>query len=138
MAAIARHLQHADDAPEAGGVLMGRRIAGTSDVVVDTVTEPMAADHRSRFRFVRHRRGHQLAIDRAWRGSKGRSGWLGEWHTHPEPDPTPSVVDRVDWRRTLLVDRYDESLFFLIAGTDQLRVWEGARLRPVRPLMSPA
>ena len=134
LAVIARHLQRADDAPEAGGVLLGRRIAGTHDVVVDSATEPMAADRRSRFRFRRHRRGHQLAIDRAWRESGGRSGWLGEWHTHPELDPTPSVVDRADWRRKLVVDRYDESLFFLIAGTGQLRVWEGARRRAVRPL----
>lgn len=135
LAVIARHVQHAGDAPEAGGVLLGRRIADTFDVVVDAATEPMAADRRSRFRFVRHRRGHQLAIDRAWRRSGGRLGWLGEWHTHPEPDPTPSAVDRLDWRRKLVVDRYDESLFFLIAGTDRLRVWEGTWLRLARPLV---
>ncbi|MEP0548074.1 MAG: Mov34/MPN/PAD-1 family protein [Rhodothermales bacterium] len=132
--AIRRHLQLGLDAAEAGGVLLGRYIAGTADVVVDAVTEPMAGDRRSRARFFRHRRGHQLAIKSAWSESGGTSAWLGEWHTHPEPDPSPSFIDRLDWRRKLTVDRYEEALFFLIAGTDRLRAWEGARHRRVYAL----
>jgi integrative and conjugative element protein (TIGR02256 family) len=131
---IRRHLQLRRDAPEAGGVLLGRYIAGTADVVVDAVTEPMAGDRRSRARFFRHRRGHQLAMDAAWSESGRTCAWLGEWHTHPEPDPSPSFVDRIDWRRKLTVDRYEEALFFLVAGTDRLRVWEGARRRRVHAL----
>jgi integrative and conjugative element protein (TIGR02256 family) len=134
--AILRHLQHATDAPEAGGVLLGRYILGTRDVVVDAVTGPMREDRRSRTRFYRHRRGHQVAIECAWEESGGTCAWLGEWHTHPEPMPTPSWVDRADWRRKLLVDRYDEALFFVIAGTTTIRAWEGrwsTRIRPLSP-----
>lgn len=134
LGSICRHLQLHPDLPEAGGVLLGRYIAGTTDVVVDMVTEPMTGDCRSRTRFFRHRRGHQRALEAAWAGSGRTCAWLGEWHTHPEPDPSPSIVDRLNWRRKLTFDRYDEALFFLIAGTDRLRVWEGTRRRRTRTL----
>lgn len=134
LAAIRRHLQLCPDAPEAGGVLLGRYIAGTADVVVDAVSEPMPHDHRDRMRFFRHRRGHQRAIQAAWSESGGTCTWLGEWHTHPESNPFPSFIDRIEWRRKLTVDRYDEVLFFIIAGTEQLRVWEGGRFRTIHPL----
>jgi integrative and conjugative element protein (TIGR02256 family) len=134
---IASHLQHEARAPESGGVLLGRFIEGTRDVVVDSVTEPMSEDRRSRARFYRHRRGHQTVLDEAWRASGGTTAWLGEWHTHPQRDPVPSWIDRADWRRKLLVDRYNDGLFFLIAGTGRVRVWEGGRFRPVQPLSYP-
>ena len=133
---VCGYLQTARQAPEAGGVLLGRYIEGTSDVVVDAVTEPMSRDRRARARFFRHREGHQRTLDAAWEASGGTSAWLGEWHTHPQTDPIPSFIDRADWRRKLLVDRYDEALFFLIAGTERLRMWEGRRFRPIRPLYS--
>lgn len=135
LAVILRYAQHEPGAPEAGGALLGRYILSTRDVVVDVVTEPMRADRRSRTRFYRHRRGHQAVIERAWAESGGTCAWLGEWHTHPEPVPTPSWVDRADWRRKLLVDRYDEALFFVIAGTASVRAWEGRRARCIRSLL---
>lgn len=131
---IGGHLQHEARAPEGGGVLLGRFIDGTHDVVVDSVTEPMPGDRQSRARFFRHRRGHQAVIDEVWRASGGTTAWLGEWHTHPQRDPVPSWIDRADWRRKLLVDRYDDVLFFLIAGTGRVRIWEGGRFLAIQPL----
>lgn len=131
---IRHHLQLCPEAPEAGGVLLGRYIAGTTDIIVDAVSEPMPCDRRSRTRFFRHRRGHQLLIQAAWTESNGTCTWLGEWHTHPEADPFPSCVDRLDWRRKLTVDRYDDALLFLIVGVERLRMWEGSRFRTIHPL----
>ncbi len=111
--------------PEAGGVLLGRHIIGTEDIIVDQVTTPSPSDRRSRLRFFRVRRWHQQAIDRAWRESGGTCTYLGEWHTHPERTPFPSVVDRLNWGRKLLVDRYSGTLFFVIVGIETIRVWEG-------------
>lgn len=105
---------------------MGRYINETRDVVVDAVTEPMRGDQQSRARFFRHRKGHQEAIDEAWKRSLGTTAWLGEWHTHPEPDPHPSSTDIAEWNRKLVADAYPDALFFLIAGTHRIRVWEGA------------
>jgi integrative and conjugative element protein (TIGR02256 family) len=116
--------------PEAGGVLLGRHILDTSDVIVDKVTLPMEGDRQSRRRFFRAPRRHQEAITLAWRESGGTCTYLGEWHTHPECVPTPSLLDRWNWRRKLLTDQFSGFIFFVIIGTKTVRVWEGHRHRP--------
>ena len=114
---------------EAGGVLLGRHLLDSSDIVVDEITEPMAGDSRSRFRFRRGQRNHQRRIDEAWLASRGTCVYLGEWHTHPEADPTPSSTDLHDWRRRLRTDAFGgDALYFLILGVRAVRAWEGARV----------
>ena len=122
---VRSYRQTAPDDMEAGGVLLGRYLLGSPDVVVDRVTTPLPGDRRTRTSFYRHHAGHQALIDQAWTESGGRCAWLGEWHTHPEPSPAPSWVDRRDWRRRLKRDVYDEVLFFLIVGTQSTSAWEG-------------
>jgi integrative and conjugative element protein (TIGR02256 family) len=113
---------------EAGGVLLGRHLLDSSDIVVDEITEPMAGDSRSRFRFRRGQWNHQRRIDEAWLASRGTCVYLGEWHTHPEADPTPSSTDLHDWRRRLRTDAFGgDALYFLILGVRAVRAWEGAR-----------
>ncbi len=131
---IRRYVQDAADLPEGGGVLLGRHILGSDDVVVDHVTVPMHGDRRSRSRFFRARRGHQDLIDRAWAESGGTRTYLGEWHTHPQGVPIPSPIDRRNWRRKLKADRFSGFLFFVIVGTEELRVWEGHCRNRVYPL----
>jgi integrative and conjugative element protein (TIGR02256 family) len=122
------HAQRDPNAMEAGGVLMGRHIRGTRDVVVDSVTTPMRGDRQRRFRFHRSRKPHQRALDEAWESSQGTCVYLGEWHTHPEPYPTPSSVDLADWRKRLQHDEVDsESLFFVLVGQELCVAWEGLR-----------
>ena len=122
------HRQIADDAPEAGGVLLGRYILGTKDIVVDSTTVPMHGDVGSRFAFHRSAETHQKALDFAWHQSGGAIGYLGEWHTHAEPDPTPSAVDLDDWAKRLRGDTFDgDSLLFVIVGQERTRMWRGDR-----------
>lgn len=121
-----RFVQDEPHKPEAGGVLLGRHILDTRDIVVDRVSIPMPGDRRSRARFFRARSRHQRIIDEAWRESNGTCTYLGEWHTHPERCPTPSPEDEGNWRRKLATDWFSSYLFFVIVGTDVVRVWEGA------------
>ena len=53
VAAMQQHRQLDARAAEAGGVLLGRLIKDSMDVVVDQVSLPSSADKRSRFRFFR-------------------------------------------------------------------------------------
>ena len=124
---ILRFQQSGDHDREAGGVLLGRYIIDTDDIVIDEVTTPQPGDRRSPHRFFRSRKAHQWLIDRAWSESNGRIAYLGEWHTHPEPHPHPSAVDRIGWTKKALLDRFAGSIFFLILGTDSMGVWEGKR-----------
>ncbi|MCC6175205.1 MAG: Mov34/MPN/PAD-1 family protein [Chloroflexi bacterium] len=127
LAALVAHIQDEPAKPEAGGVLLGRHIRDSNDIVVDGVTTPMAGDRRTRRRFRRGKKRHQAAIDEAWRVSNGTSTYLGEWHSHPEPLPTPSLIDRLDWGRKILFDRHADPIFFVIVGISEIRVWEGRR-----------
>lgn len=120
--------QLSDTAAEAGGVLIGRHIADSSDVVIDRVTGPMPGDRRTRTRFDRARRRHQEVLDEAWERSAGTCVYLGEWHTHPEPKPTPSPIDMDDWYKRLARDGVEAGfLLFVIVGQVEIRIWEGSR-----------
>jgi integrative and conjugative element protein (TIGR02256 family) len=114
--------------PEGGGVLLGRMIDGSSDIVVDQATKPNPADRRSRFSFIRKKQPAQEKVNRAWADSEGTSVYLGEWHSHPEDFPTPSSKDLRNWKRILRDVKCDyDALFFLIIGRKDVVAWEGSR-----------
>jgi integrative and conjugative element protein (TIGR02256 family) len=68
-----------------------------------------------------------LARER-WQEQQRTMAYLGLWHTHPEEDPTPSSVDRNDWKQAVSQDTFEgERLFFPIIGTQRIRVWSLTR-----------
>lgn len=124
-AILNRYRQNDATAPEAGGVLLGRFIKETHDIVVDNVTTPGIGDAASRLTFRRGRRRTQTLIDRAWHESGGARNYLGEWHTHPEDEPSPSGIDLGNWKRIVETARYEQdSLLFVIVGRRHVRIWE--------------
>lgn len=126
IASIHPYIQSDRKKPESGGVMMGRYIIDSRDVVIDKITFPMPGDQATRTTFFRKKHAHQVAIDREWDASNHTCTYLGEWHTHPEPFPSPSCIDHYNWKRKLKKDIIDsDSLFFLIVGTSELRMWEG-------------
>ena len=128
LARLRRFGQASSQALEAGGVLIGRRIDGSLDAIIDTITRPCATDRRTRTSFYRSAPHHQRLVEQAWRRSNGMLGYLGEWHTHPEPRPTASSVDLRDWRRRLREDVVDAAdVYFLIVGTADITGWRGDR-----------
>jgi len=126
---IQKYLQHEMSAAEAGGVLLGRLILNSNDVIIDDVTIPSKVDKRNRFFFWRSRKTAQEQVNEAWKESYQTRVYLGEWHTHPEDDPSPSCVDKKNWRRIVRNARYEqESLFFIIAGRKTIRIWEQLKI----------
>lgn len=120
-----QHRQLSDDSLEAGGVLLGRLILCTSDIVIDEATEPATADRRSRASFLRAREPAQRRVERAWQESHGTKIYLGEWHSHPEDRPEPSPHDRSDWGRLARMADYEqETLLFAIVGRCEIFLWE--------------
>lgn len=112
---------------EAGGVLLGRHLLDSHDIVVDEVTTPQSSDRRIRYGFFRSKE-HEALAQLRWRQLAGTSAYLGLWHTHPEPDPTPSNVDCRDWRQAVVGDAFEGNrLFFPIVGTNSIRVWTLSR-----------
>lgn len=131
-------VQHAPDALEAGGVLLGRYLRDGRDIIVNRVSVPKPEDVRTRFGFTRT--SHQDEVDEAWTTSGGTCCYLGDWHTHAEPFPSPSPLDLANWHRMLREEILDdEACFFVIVGQLELRVWEGNRAaRTIDRLVIPA
>ena len=91
------HRQILATASESFGVLMGTTSVDRREVWIDGLTTPMRRDRRSGFSFSLRDPGHQRAVSRGFASSDGTAIYLGTWHTHPEPLPTPSRVDLDDW-----------------------------------------
>ncbi|WP_409527272.1 Mov34/MPN/PAD-1 family protein [Rhizobium lentis] len=104
---------------EAGGILIGSYRG--NHVQVRQCTVPLRRDLRERYLFDRKDRGHQLAATLAWTKSFGTETFVGEWHTHPEDFPTPSMIDRATWGK--IVRRRASPIVFLIMGRKGL--WAG-------------
>lgn len=121
-----RQLENRDT--EAGGVLIGRFIEGSGDIIIDLITEPSKKDMRERYYFKKHLETHQKLVDKIWEQSDGTCNYVGEWHTHPEQDPSPSFHDRREWKKVLKKTQCESSfLFFIIVGTISIGVWMGNR-----------
>ncbi|MFE7062022.1 Mov34/MPN/PAD-1 family protein [Sutcliffiella sp. NPDC057660] len=113
---------------EAGGVLMGRFIEGSDDIILDLITEPTEKDRRERCFFKKHLETHQELVDKIWEESEGTCNYVGEWHTHPEKHPSPSFHDRREWKKVLKKTQCESSfLFFFIIGTESIGAWVGNR-----------
>jgi integrative and conjugative element protein (TIGR02256 family) len=112
---------------EAGGILIGRILIENENLIIDDVSEPMPNDIRKRQRFIRSPIGHQQYFNEIWNRNCGHCFYLGEWHTHPELVPTPSFVDKRDWKQNLNREYESDVLFFIIVGTKEIRVWHGCR-----------
>jgi len=112
------------DEPESGGILLGRWLKDSNNVIIDDVTVPGPRDKQKRYRFFRFRGDHEPILPQAWEDSDGTIDYLGEWHTHPDLSPQPSRVDRRVWRNLLT---HRPSLFFIIWGYRKPHLWEGVQ-----------
>lgn len=104
--------------PEACGILFGE-IRGPH-LWIKGATTPFETDFRTPISYKRNVAGHQDLLDQMHRSSDGRIHYLGEWHTHPERIPTPSLTDYMEWAKTSNSGKfYDRKLTFLIVGVDE-------------------
>ena len=75
---------------EAGGQLFAR--FDLPDVIIEEATGPRRTDWRTRHGYRPNRRAEQKEMS-----NRHRRGlhFIGDWHTHPEPIPSPSEQDEV-------------------------------------------
>lgn len=126
---LMRHRQLGVQAPEAGGVLLGRLLLDGRNVVIDEATPPAANDLRGPFLFFRKRAPAQKRVRDGWKVSLQTRNYLGEWHTHPEDQPVPSSQDEANWKRVLLEAKFEQDfLFFAIVGRTCTKAWEASKV----------
>jgi integrative and conjugative element protein (TIGR02256 family) len=122
------YIQDKVEDDEAGGIILGRFIKDSKNIVIDKITVPMKGDERNRYQFKRAEKRHQRIVDLLWKKSKGTCNYLGEWHTHPEDIPSPSLKDKNEWKKKLKQGDFSSRyLYFIIVGIENIGVWEGDR-----------
>jgi integrative and conjugative element protein (TIGR02256 family) len=113
---LERHQQLRPGDTEAGGQLFGR-LAGNK-VTIELATGPRPIDVRTRYSYQPDRRAEQREIDDSHRESLL---FLGDWHTHPEPLPSPSRQDLRSICEAFKKSTHHLNGFLLvIAGTQRL------------------
>lgn len=88
LAAFDARRQRARLSRETGGQLFGRFNA--DHILIELATVTKGRSRRTRFGFWPDRKAEQADIDALY--LQGLH-YLGDWHTHPEAEPTPSSTD---------------------------------------------
>lgn len=109
---------------EAGGQLFGTFTDGQS-VRVSVATGPSRGSLRSRFSFRPNRAAEKREIESFHK--KGLH-YLGDWHSHPEPRPSPSVCDENKMIQIYGASQHDlNCVLMVIVGTSTFpeALWVG-------------
>jgi integrative and conjugative element protein (TIGR02256 family) len=101
---------------EAGGILIGYR--RPPHIHVTACTMPFDQDRRSRFGFLRCDPKHAQVARKYWKETAGHAYYLGDWHTHPVANPTPSFVDHKGWKKLMSSKLGTELLFVIVGGSN--------------------
>jgi len=119
--------QLATQSPESGGVLIGKHLNSAGVLLIDQLTPPQKSDKQGRCEFYRSTEHNKLVND-IWQKSNKHSTYVGLWHSHPEPIPNYSLIDKQDWQNALIQSKFEgDKLFFAIVGQTHIRIWEGVR-----------
>lgn len=117
---FAKYAQIKRTAPESGGILVGTQRGRNLEILVATV--PVPTDRQTRYSFERNTASHSDTAKQLWFESMGTVRYLGEWHTHPEDVPYPSMIDRCEWTLLARARKDGSPLLTVIVGRDELHV----------------
>jgi integrative and conjugative element protein (TIGR02256 family) len=106
------HIQDDQTKMEVGGILLGQ--VNSEYILVSRASLPSKHDKSSRCGFIRNKEVAQLIVDYEFYNSDGRTIYLGEWHTHPESDPTPSPQDQKMIRNQLTANTSELGFLLLV------------------------
>ncbi len=110
--------------PEAGGLLFAQFEFPLIQIV--EASPPHIADKRWRTLFIPDRALQRRLIKKCF-----KKGWhfVGEWHTHPEPKPTPSRLDLDSMADAFRKSQHELNYFIMIIvgnRADALELWISA------------
>ena len=106
---IFRYRQTHRDHPESGGQLFAR--ITPKIVIVAVATGPNKKDNKHRFSFVPNKKRLDSEIQTFF--AKGLH-YVGDWHTHPQKHPEPSLLDLRSMRNCFKKSRHELKHFLLL------------------------
>lgn len=78
---------------------------------IKKVTGPRASDRRTRTSFIPNRYAERREIKKLFKSSLH---YVGDWHTHPEPIPTPSHTDVKNFQEVFQKSKHELAGFLMI------------------------
>lgn len=107
---------------ESGGIILGY-VHNDHRIYISKISQPNFNDKATRYGFVRDKKAAQLIVNSEFHESGGKVIYLGEWHTHPEPYPSPSFVDINMIKQQYKNNKINEDfLILLIQGTESIYI----------------
>ena len=105
---ISKYIQ-IENRPESGGLLFAE--FKLPEIIVKKISIPNKNDYRNRYEYKPDQTMQQKIINSYFK--KGLH-YIGEWHTHPEKIPTPSIIDIISMKDTFIRSRHELNYFLLI------------------------
>lgn len=120
---LEKHAQHNLLLSEAGGILIGK--VRPPHIEITHATEPSHKDYQTRFQFIRRGLHHIQETVCRWKESQYTETYIGEWHTHPQDNPTPSPIDISSWRSKLSGNNRREIMIIVGRNKHWVGLWDG-------------
>jgi integrative and conjugative element protein (TIGR02256 family) len=102
---------------ETGGMLLGYEVDSGAAVVTKVIGPGPKAKH-GLFRFTPDGKFQQAELENHYWATEGRETYLGDWHTHPKSDNSPSTLDKRTLARIAQepASRTNKPLMAILAG----------------------
>ena len=104
---------------ESGGILIGEIYIKSSKVIIKEVIISKKAK-RSLFGVKIDKKEMQKKLEKRRKESGYTLYYIGDWHSHPEPVPTPSMIDKLSYSKIVKkVKILTNFIVFLIVGNHE-------------------
>ena len=107
---------------EKGGVLMGKLYPSSNKIVI---THALICKNQksSRYGLTLNTKCLQKKILKIWEENEGTVTYLGDWHTHPENNPKPSILDFKTFVLNYFTSKFDQNLLLYIIVGNNNKNW---------------
>lgn len=131
---VLRHFQQGRFQNERGGALAGP-YPHFGRIVISHVMMPSPKSKAGRTWFLPDRAATQKWVNETFRLTGGSINFLGEWHSHPAPDATPSSTDHARLQDLLRTGKQDIDLIVgVVVGTNgSICSWIEGKMNPGGP-----
>ncbi len=103
---------------ESGGILVGEIYSTENKVIVKHIIVSKKAT-RSFMGVNIDKKEMQKELEKVRKETGYEYYYIGDWHTHPEKNPTPSIIDKISYKRTLkTIVLQTNFVVFLIVGNE--------------------
>lgn len=101
---------------ERGGVILGKLFPTENTILITDIIESKLSENGFAS-IALHVNELQNIIDEKWESSNREITYLGDWHTHPDRNPKPSIIDKFTFLKNYHQSKFDQNiLLYIILG----------------------